>query len=241
MLILVPLVLALLAATVLMSLAWLRPRQEKGDSPPAADPKQAARNVDKLRDFHGLAKVYLASVEICVVRSGNKGSLAAALRLVRCGGDVSGATGMHAGHICSASVQQDALEAAHQKDRAGRAAEAAKTYGIGSQIIDEGLQLVVPSVGLGPAFSNTARWRADLAAWQPRVAHRWALTLAAAVSIDLSCPARWRSKSSDILVNHLARHIRQTSCTLLVMRNGMQAGAAGGQSSAGSACRQHPF
>lgn len=192
MLILVPLVLAFLAATVLMSLAWLRPRQEKGgDSPPAADPKQAARNVDKLRDFHGLAKVYLASVEICVVRSGKIGSLAAALRirLVRCGGDVSGATGMHAGHICSASVQQDALEAAHQKDCAGRAAEAAKTYAIGSQIIDEGLQLVVPSVGLGPAFSNTARWRADLAAWQPQVAHRWALTLAAAVSIELSCPA----------------------------------------------------
>lgn len=62
MLILVPALLALLAATALMSLAWLRSRQEGGKagsvSQPAADPHQAAsKNVDKLRDFHGLAKV----------------------------------------------------------------------------------------------------------------------------------------------------------------------------------------
>ena len=52
--------------------------------------------------------------------------------------------------------------------------EAIKTYRIGDQIIDEGLQLDVPSVGLGPAFSNTAQWRADLTAWKAQAASRCA-------------------------------------------------------------------
>lgn len=79
------------------------------------------------------------------------------------------------------SCSQDALEAAHQKDRAGKAADAIKTYRIGSQIIDEGLQLEVPSVGLGPAFSNTARWRADLTTWKLQAAHRCAAQCCARV------------------------------------------------------------
>ena len=67
---------------------------------------------------------------------------------------------------------QDALEAAHQKDRAGKESEAIRTYRISDQIIDEALKLDVPSVGLGPAFSNTARWRADLTAWKAQAADR---------------------------------------------------------------------
>lgn len=72
---------------------------------------------------------------------------------------------------------QDALEAAHQKDRAGKGSEAIRTYRIGEQIIDEALKLDVPSVGLGPAFSNTARWRADLTAWKAQAADRSACCL----------------------------------------------------------------
>jgi hypothetical protein len=76
--------------------------------------------------------------------------------------------------VCSG---QEALEAAHQKDCVGKAPEAIKTYRIGSQIIDEGLRLDVPSVGLGPAFSNTARWRADLTTWRVQAANRSACSL----------------------------------------------------------------
>lgn len=72
---------------------------------------------------------------------------------------------------------QDALEAAHQKDRAGKGSEAIRTYRIAEQIIDEALKLDVPSVGLGPAFSNTARWRADLTAWRAQAVDRSACCL----------------------------------------------------------------
>jgi hypothetical protein len=78
---------------------------------------------------------------------------------------------------CTLYGGQDALEAAHQKDRTGKASEAIKTYRIGNQIIDEGLKLEVPSVGLGPAFSNTARWRADLSTWKAQAADRSAVDL----------------------------------------------------------------
>ena len=65
------------------------------------------------------------------------------------------------------------LEQAHREEVAGGTAAAAKHYRMGDNVIREALQLEVPSVGLGPAYSNTARWRADLAAWLPLVAARF--------------------------------------------------------------------
>ena len=64
------------------------------------------------------------------------------------------------------------LEQAYADEVTGRTPEAAKHYQLGSSVIEEALQLEVPSVGLGPAFSNTARWQAELAAWLPLVALR---------------------------------------------------------------------
>jgi hypothetical protein len=104
---------------------------------------------------------------------------------------------------------QDALEAAHQKDRAGKGSEAIRTYRIGEQIIDEALKLDVPSVGLGPAFSNTARWRADLAAWRAQAADRSHVvsTNAAPMRLRLSASAVHRVKRKPDIskqVQHIA-------------------------------------
>ena len=70
---------------------------------------------------------------------------------------------------------QDALERAYNKDVEGASQEAIKLYRLGLNIVDEGLSLHTPSAGLGPAFSNVERWRADMKQWLQRANDRCAL------------------------------------------------------------------
>lgn len=72
-------------------------------------------------------------------------------------------------HIISA---QDVLERAQSNLAAGRVEEAIRHYHLGEEVIRDALALDVPSSGLGPAFSNTASWQADLAAWLPHIHNR---------------------------------------------------------------------
>lgn len=110
----------------LMSLAWFRSSQSSqhsdGQSAEGSSPAQAAKNAEKLRGYHELAK--------------------------------------------------DALERAHRKHAVGATAEAAKLYSMAQQVMGEGLEVQVASAGLGPAFSNTARWRSDLSSWHSQAATR---------------------------------------------------------------------
>ena len=61
---------------------------------------------------------------------------------------------------------QEALERAYACDVAGERDSAAKLYQTGVNICQEGLTLEVPVSGLGPAHSNTAKYRSDLNDWQ---------------------------------------------------------------------------
>lgn len=72
---------------------------------------------------------------------------------------------------------QDALERAYSKDVEGWRLDAIKLYRIGVDAIQEGLALRVPSPGLGPAFSNVARWREDMKQWLQRANDRRGATL----------------------------------------------------------------
>ncbi len=70
--------------------------------------------------------------------------------------------------------EQDALERAYNKDVEGASQDAVKLYRLGLNIIHEGLSLRIPSAGLGPAFSNVARWREDMKQWLQRANDRHA-------------------------------------------------------------------
>lgn len=67
---------------------------------------------------------------------------------------------------------QDVLERAQTSLAAGRTKEAVRHYHLGEEVIRDALALDVPSFGLGPAFSNTASWQADLLAWLRHIHHR---------------------------------------------------------------------
>ena len=67
---------------------------------------------------------------------------------------------------------QDALERAYQHDLNRALPEASKCYHMGLQSIAEGLKLQVPVSGLGPQYSNVARWRSDMQSWQQHVHDR---------------------------------------------------------------------
>ncbi len=86
---------------------------------------------------------------------------------------------------------QDALERAYSKDVEGWRLDAIKLYRIGVDAIREGLALRVPSAGLGPAFSNVARWREDLKQWLQRANDR-----RGAAPLPVTFAQMWRKKNS---------------------------------------------
>lgn len=57
----------------------------------------------------------------------------------------------------------------------GAQADAIKLYRMGLNIVQEGLSLQVQSSGLGPGYSNVARWRDNMSTWKQLAGSRYAV------------------------------------------------------------------
>lgn len=138
----------ILVCEVTAVMEWLR-RTVSGD--PHAEPSKpkttahtAKSNLEKLSGYHDLAKV--------TAPHNGVGTWVA----LTSPGELNGAL----------QTPQEAFERAYAQDVAGDRESAAKLYQTGINITQEGLSLEVPVSGLGPAHSNTARWRGDMVEWQ---------------------------------------------------------------------------
>ncbi|BDA45630.1 Fidgetin-like protein 1 [Coccomyxa sp. Obi] len=69
-------------------------------------------------------------------------------------------------------LAKDAFDRAYNRDVEGAQADAIKLYRMGLNIVHEGLSLQVQSSGLGPGYSNVAKWRDDMSTWQEHVVRR---------------------------------------------------------------------